>query len=260
MLSRGLSPRTVLHAHRIVHSALAHAVKTAMLVRNVAEAVTPPRPESKELNTLSPEDVGRFLTAIQDNPYRAVFTTLLYTGARRSEVLALCWKDVDPIMGTISIRRTLQVLKGGKIVYGEPKSARGRRQIAMSPSPAIVLREHREFMEPITGPLADAGLVFTWEDGRPMLPDSISHSFAKVVRRLGLGGVRLHDLRHTHASLMLREGVHPKVVQERLGHSTISVTLDTYSHTTPGLQAAAAETFDKALAGAVPVNGVVDKN
>ena len=146
------------------------------------------------------------------------------------------------------------------VVYGEPKSARGRRQIAMSPSLAIVLREHREFMEPITGPLADAGLVFTWEGGRPMLPDSISHSFAKVVRRLGLGGVRLHDLRHTHASLMLREGVHPKVVQERLGHSTISVTLDTYSHTTPGLQAAAAETFDKALAGAVPVNGVVDKN
>ena len=105
----------------------------------------------------------------------------------------------------------------------------------------------------------DDGLVFSHLNGSPYLPDSVSHAFTKIARRAGLKGVRFHDLRHTHASLMLRQIVHPKVVQESLGHSTIAITLDTYSHVTPGLQEAAALKFDKELADTPPANGPVDK-
>ena len=129
----------------------------------------------------------------------------------------------------------------------------------MPPSLAIELREHHECMEQLRGPLNNNDLVFTWEDGRPMLPDSITHAFKRIARRLGLDGIRLHDLRHSHATLMLEQGIHPKVVSERLGHANINITLDIYSHVMPGIQQAAAETFDKALSQALPGNGAVDK-
>ena len=111
----------------------------------------------------------------------------------------------------------------------------------------------------IGGSLADDTLVFSHVDGSPYLPDTISHAFTKAAKRAGLKDVRLHDLRHAHASLMLRQGVHPKIVSERLGHSSISITLDTYSHVMPGIQAAAALAFEQELAGAMAVNGSVDK-
>jgi len=120
--------------------------------------------------------------------------------------------------------------------------------VSLSPSTAIVLREHRELQEKMQQSLGltltDEDLVFCQIDGKPLLPDSITHAWMKLARRTGMKGIRLHDARHTHASLMLKQGIHPKIVQERLGHSSIQITLDTYSHVAPGLQQAAANRFD----------------
>ena len=123
--------------------------------------------------------------------------------------------------------------------------------VSLSPSTALLLREHKDrqstqrFM--LGKPLEDDDLVFSDHEGKPLLPDTVSHAWVKLMKRIGLEGIRFHDARHSHASLMLKQGVHPKVVQERLGHATISTTLDLYSHVAPGLQQAAAEGFDKVL-------------
>ena len=259
LLALGLSATTTRHAHAVIRRALAEGVRTGRLGRNVALATQPPRSKRREMSTLSVDEVRRFLTAAQDSPYYAPFVTLLWTGARRGEVLALRWRDIDLLLGTISITRSMYVTKGAKKAFEEPKSQTGRRQVAMPPSLAIELREHHKRMEQLRGPLNDNDLVFTWEDGRPMLPDSITHAFKRIALRLGLDGIRLHDLRHSHATLMLEQGIHPKVVSERLGHANISITLDIYSHVMPGIQQAAAETFDQALSQALPGNGAVDK-
>jgi integrase len=211
------------------------------------------------MSTLSVDDVRRFLTAAKDSPYYAPFVTLLWTGARRGEVLALRWLDIDLLLGTISITRSMYVARGAKIAFEEPKSQMGRRQVAMPPSLAIVLREHHKRMEQLRGPLNDKDLVFTWEDGRPMLPDSVTRAFKRIARRLGLDGIHLHSSRHSHAILMLEQGINPKRVSERLGQANIGITLDIYSHIMPGIQQAAAETLDKALANALLANGSVDK-
>lgn len=131
----------------------------------------------------------------------------------------------------------------------QPKTAKGRRLVALAPSSVAVLREHRAEQEKLRQSLgmtlSDDDLVFSQIDGKPLLPDSVSHAWRNLARRTGLKGIRLHDARHTHASLMLKQGIHPKIVQERLGHATIAITLDTYSHIVPGLQEAAAAGFDK---------------
>jgi len=255
----GLSARSVLHHHRVLSEALTHAVKWGLVGRNVAEAVDPPRPTRKEMATLDAAGVQRLLEAAQGTPYHAALHLAIYSGMRRSELCGLRWQDVDLALGTASVCQVLHVLRGGRRVFMEPKSAKGRRLIALSPAAVLALRAHRERVEAdyakMEKPLAPSDLVFAWADGSPMLPDTLTHGYEKIAKRAGIYGVvRLHDLRHTHASLMLRQGVHPKIVQERLGHSTISVTLDTYSHVTPGLQEQAALRFEQELATAQPVS------
>ncbi|MFH1141149.1 MAG: site-specific integrase [Chloroflexota bacterium] len=247
-----VSARTVLHIHRILQEGLDYAVKLAYISRNPCKAVTPPRPERKEMRAMSPQEANAVLEAARATPYYALFHTALYTGLRRSELLGLQVGNVDLTLGIIHVVRAMHVLKGGKVVYTEPKSAKGRRAVALTPSNAVVLRDHLAKLESnmidLGVAFTDATPVFSWPDGRPMLPNGVSVAWRRLVRGLGLRGVRLHDARHTHASFMLAQGVHPKIVQERLGHSTIAITLDTYSHVAPGLQAAAALAFDKMLA------------
>lgn len=168
---------------------------------------------------------------------------------RRSELLALRWYDIDLLLCQLYVTRTLHRLGNGEIVYRAPKTAKGRRMIALSPSTALILREHKEKQEAtriqLGIPLKDDDLVFSQFDGKPLLLDTVTHTWIKLVRRIGLQGIRLHDARHSHASLMLKAGIHPKIVQERLGHASIQITLDTYSHVAPGLQEAAAARFDE---------------
>jgi len=149
------------------------------------------------------------------------------------------------------VSRSLHHLRNGEIIFQAPKTAKGRRMVSLSPSVALLLQEHKDKQAAqrpmVQTPLKEDDLVFSGLEGKPLLPDTISYAWTKLVERTGHDGIRLHDARHTHASLMLKQGVHPKVVQERLGHATISTTLDLYSHASPGLQQEAAESFGKML-------------
>ena len=247
----GLSPKTVRHHHVTLHDALEHAVKMGLLNRNVGDAVSPPRCQRSQWQTLSELDISTFLEAAKGTPYYVLFYLALFTGMRRSELLALRWCDVDLLLCQAHITRTLHHLRTGEIVIRVPKSTKGRRMVSLSPSTALLLQEHRDKQEAqgamLGVPLKDDDLVFSDLEGKPLLPDTVTHAWVKLVRRTGLKGIRLHDARHTHASLMLKQGVHPKIVQERLGHASIQITLNTYSHIAPGLQQAAAEGFDKMI-------------
>jgi integrase len=250
-LASGLSAKTVRHHYVTLHTALSHAVKHGTLGRNPCDTVTPPRPRTPEMRVLDWEGIARVLEASRATDYHALFHFLLDTGARRSESLALRWSDVDLLLCQVSINRSLHQLRDRSIVFRPPKTARSTRMIALTPSLALVLREHREQQEAIKATLglvpAEDDLVFSHHDGSPYLPDTITHAWLKLVRRLGLEGVRLHDARHTHATVLLKGNVSPKVVSERLGHSTVSLTLDVYSHVIPGLQEAAAARLDVLL-------------
>jgi len=249
-----LSPVTVRQHHMALHRALHMAVKWGLISRNPADAIDPPRCQRPEMHIMNEGDIHAFLEAAKSTPYYALFYLALFTGMRRSELLALRWEDLDLIMGQISVNRSLHHLRDKSLVFRTPKTAKGRRTIALPPSAILVLEEHREkqvAIRLILGTrLEDGDLVFSRPDGQPLLPDTVSHAWTKLALRTGLTGVRLHDARHSHASLMLKQGIHPKIVQERLGHASIQVTLDTYSHVAPGLQEAAALRFDEALTAA----------
>jgi len=252
-----LSPQTVRYCHSLLAEALGYAVKMGLLSRNVAQATEAPRADHKVMPTLAPEDVPRFLEAAQESPYYTLFYLLLHTGLRRGEALALKWKNVDLGLASLGISAYLSVVEAayklnGTYVIKEPKTSHSRRRIALPPSLGLVLRQHKagqEAQRALLGkPLTDNDFVFAHPDGSPLDPSTVSHAFNKVMRKAGLPHIRLHDLRHTHASLLLQAGVHPKIVQERLGHSSIRVTLDTYSHVIGGLQEVAAQRFDDLLA------------
>jgi len=221
-----------------------------LLGRNVAEAVDPPRVERTSWETLAPEDVSKFLEAAERTPYYELFNTALYTGMRLGELLGLRWCDVDLDTASLSVVQALYK-RSGVCKMIEPKSSHSRRRIALSPSLALLLRQYKVDQQALRiylgEPLADSALVFSHPDGKPLDPGVVSHTFAKVLKKAGLPHIRFHDLRHTHATLLLKAGVHAKIVSERLGHANISITLDTYSHVLPGLQERAAEQFDEML-------------
>jgi len=252
-LKSGLGNRTVQLIHVTLHKALKNAVKTGLIIRNAAEAVEAPKIQRKEMRVMNESDIHIFLEYAKGTPYYALFYTSLFTGMRRAELLALRWSDIDLSLCQLSVTRSMQYANDAdsqkRISFKEPKTSKSRRLIALSPSTAIVLKEHKEKQNELRESLdypasSDNDLVFSHYDGSPLLPNSITHAWIKLVRRCGLKGIRLHDARHTHASLLLKQGVHPKIVQERLGHGSIQITLDTYSHVAPGLQQAAANKFD----------------
>ncbi|MFC1866440.1 tyrosine-type recombinase/integrase, partial [Chloroflexota bacterium] len=247
--TQGLSNQTVRHHHTALHRALQMALEWDLLSRNPADAARPPRVHIAEIQTWDEDDMTKFFEVAKNSPYYAVFYTALFTGMRRSELLALQWSDIILLLCQVHVSRSLHVLKGGNIVFGSPKTAKGRRMIALTPSNTSVLREHqeRQISERIfLGiPVKHDDFVFSHIDGSPLLPGTVSHAWIKLVHTPGVKPIRLHDARHTHASIMLKQGIHPKVVQERLGHSSIQITLDTYSHITPGIQEAAATRFDE---------------
>ena len=251
-LSSGLSAQTVRHHHTCLHKALQTAMEWGLLARNPADAVTPPRAKVIEMKTWGEGDIATFLNAALDTPYFAILHTAIFTGMRRSELLALRWCDVNLALCQVYVTRSLHVLTGGKVIIAQPKSAKAKRMIALSPLSVSVLSQQREKQVQdravLGAPLKDDDPVFSKPDGRPFLPNTVTHAWIKLVRRTGLNPIRLHDARHSHASIMLKQGTHPKVVQERLGHASIQITLDTYSHVAPGIQEAAAARFDQAFA------------
>jgi integrase len=251
-LDAGLSASTVHKMHDILRRGLAQAVKWHLLPRNVADVVKPPRPVPTEMVALSADDTRRLLEAAGEYRLEALYILAVHTGMRQGEMLALRWQDVDMENAVVSVRRTL-TRNGGKVAFGEPKTKKSRRSIRLTPQAVEALRSHLERqlrdMEILGDRYQDQGLVFTTDTGGPINPSNLrQRSFAALLKRAGLRHMRFHDLRHTCATLLLSRGVHPKFVQELLGHATIAITLDTYSHVMPSMGDATAKAMEDALA------------
>ena len=247
----GLAARTVVHHHRVLREALSHAVKWGLVGRNVADAVDPPRAVNKEMKALDSAGVLRLLDAARGTIYFPLINLATFTGMRRSELLGLRWLDLNLSRGTVSIAQVLHCLPGGRIVFEQPKTARSKRLVKLSHETTLALRAYRDTVEADLEQVGDSisgdRLLFSQINGAPLLPNTVTHAFAKIARRAGLEGFTFHSLRHTHASIMLQQGVSSKTVAERLGHSTVVITLDTYSHLTPGVKEDAADRFEEAL-------------
>ncbi|MFC1981058.1 tyrosine-type recombinase/integrase [Chloroflexota bacterium] len=209
-LSGGLSAQTVRNQHTCLHKALQTAVEWGLLARNPADAVRIPRAQGIEMQTWDEYNMFTFLEAAKSTRYFALFHTALFTGMRRSELLGLRWCDLDLLLCKVYVTRSLHVVKGGQVVIRQPKTAKGKRMIDLTPLAASVLREHREKQSlehaMLSKPLTDDDLVFSDLEGKPLLPNTVSHNWTKLVRRIGIKPIRLHDARHSHASLMLKQG------------------------------------------------------
>ena len=235
--NKGLSAGTICYHHAVIHVALKTAVKRGLLYRNPADAVDPPSTHHKEMKTWTEDQVNVFTEAAKGSRYYVLFYTALFSGMRRSELLGLKWEDVDLMFGQIYVRRSLHHLKDRSYVFTEPKSAKSRRTIALTPSNALLLKDHWEIQtleRSMTGTkLSGTDLVFSDMEGKPLRPNSVTRAWEILAAKCGLPIIRLHDARHTHASLLLKQGAHPKVVQERLGHTTISTTFEVISQHLP---------------------------
>jgi integrase len=242
-----LSPTTVLQHHRVLREALKHAVRWQILARNPADAVQPPRKAQKQFDALSDERSFGIMEEAKGTRLYVPIVVALGTGMRRGEILAVRWKDVDLNSGVLSVRASLEQTSQGVSVK-EPKTAKGRRTVALPAFVVEVLRKHRTEQAKqrlaLGSAFDDQGFVCQVEAGGFWHPDTFTAVYRSFARRHGFQGVRFHDLRHTHATQLLSAGVHPKVVQERLGHSTISITMDIYSHVMPGMQEEAAAKLD----------------
>ena len=251
----GLAPRTLLHVHRVLSEALAQAVRWQIVARNVCQAVEAPQARRTEIRALSPEETRRLLEAAEAKAtaYGDAVILAVHTGLRLGELLGLRWEDVDLERGTVTVRRTLQRLPGEGIAYREPKTARSQRTMPLGPTALETLRHlrRRQLEERLAvGPAyQDRGAVLSTTLGTPLDGGNLRRAFYRLVCQAGLTALRFLDLRHTHASLLLARGVHPKVVSERLGHASIAITLDTYSHVLPNLQEEAAHDLDAWLSG-----------
>jgi integrase len=255
----GLSPQTVRWIHVVLHRAFKDAVRWKRLAVNPCDTADPPKASASaapEMTTWNAATLADFLARSHGSgdPYFAAWHVLATTGLRRGEALGLRWADVDLATRRASIRQTVIVVDHC-LAFGTPKTAKGRRQIALDPGTVAVLREHRkrqlEQRVLLGAGWPDHDLVFTLVDGSPVHPERFSREFKRRIDRWKLPHIRLHDLRHTWATLALQAGVHPKVVSERLGHAGVAITLDTYSHVTPDMQADAAATVADIIGGAL---------
>jgi integrase len=251
LLAKGLAPRTVQYAHAVLHRALDQAVRWNLIVRNPTDAVDAPRPQRKEIAVLNAEQAQRFLDAAKGDRLHALYVLALMTGMRQGELLGLRWQDVDLGAGSVSVRRTLVRTSQGWS-WAEPKTAKGRRTVALPAIAVEALRQHRikQLEERLRAGSIwdDHDLVFPNHTGKPLERQNVvKRSFRPLLNRAGLPANRL---RHSAATLLLLLGEHPKVVQERLGHSTIGVTMDTYSHVLPDMQRKAADRLDTLFAAA----------
>jgi integrase len=237
-LDTGLAPATVRKIHSTLHKALGVAVSDGLVPRNAA-AVKAPRPAPEEMRPLSEQQARVFLEAAAGSDFEALYVLAITTGLRRGELLGLRWEDADLERSTLRVGRAL-VRERGTHKVGETKTKRDRRQDDLTPRTVKALRAHRkrqlEEKIKLAGLYEDRGLIFTTRTGAPVKPENlIKRDFKPLLTRTGLPEIRFHDLRHTCATLLLGRGVHPKLVQELLGHATIAMTLDTYSHYLPSM-------------------------
>jgi integrase len=247
-----LASKTVRNIHGELHTALKDAVRRGYVPRNVAATVDLPKGMAPEMQVWSPAQLRAFLDHARQDRLYAAWLLFATTGMRRGEVAGLRWPDVDLDAGRVSPRRP-RVVVNYEVHVSEPKTAKGRRSMALDPATMAALRQHRarQAEERLAmGPRwHDSGLVFTWPDGRPLHPERFTKWFQQLARAAGLPRIRLHDVRHSYATAALSAGIPAKVVSERLGHANIAITMDTYSHVLPGLDAQAAGTVARLILG-----------
>jgi integrase len=254
LLASGLSANTVHHVHICLSKSLTDAMRAdpPLVDRNVCRAVTPPSPGRYEVTVPDIDAIGRILEKSRGTPYGVALHFAAFTGVRRGEVVALKWENVDLDRGVASIVESAQRLQGRGIVVQPTKSAAGHRGIALDPDTVEVLRIHRgqqllNRME-LNGAYDDNGLVFPGPLGKLLDPSALTRNFKKLAKAAGYTGMRLHDLRHGHAAGLMKAGVYPKTIQERLGHHSPAFTLQVYGHVAAGAQAEAANAFASLMA------------
>ena len=250
LLRSGLNPYSVLQVHRLLHRALTHAFHLGLVRTNPTLLVFPPRPRRRPTTALSAEQLLVLLDGTRCDRLHTLWVVLSTAGLRIGEALGLRWQDVDLELGRIAVRQALQRLRGAGLVFVEPKTAASRRAVELTQRATEALRDQRRSqsaMALLTPGWRETGLVFTSLCGGPMEPHQANVELTRALRSLGLPHVRVHDLRHTAATVMLEGGIHPKIVQEMLGHKTIVTTLDTYSHVLPALHGAAIRALDRWL-------------
>jgi integrase len=239
LIQGGLAARTVRQVHMVLRLSLKQAVLWRLIANNPSDAVKPPRAVRKEMRTLSEEEVRRFLAVTSGTRHHSLWIFLVTTGVRLGEALALKWADIDLVEGRATIQRALQRQRGIGMVFVEPKTTKGRRPVHFPQETIAALEDHRNDLGRERQRMAkrwqENDLVFPGPDGRPRDMSYLSFTFHRGLRAAGLQPLRIHDLRHTAATHLLTKHVHPKIVQELLGHSTIAITLDIYSHVLPAL-------------------------
>ncbi|HZR39576.1 MAG TPA: tyrosine-type recombinase/integrase [Ktedonobacteraceae bacterium] len=257
-LKEGLSTTTVISFHNLLHKALDHAVRWSLVAHNVCEKVSPPRRKHFEIQPLNLEQVQQLLAVARGHPQEALFVVALTTGMRRGELLALKWQDINLETGSLQIRRVLSRIPGtfpGKgYVEAEPKTEKSRRSLILTPFALEALKQHR--LQQVEAKLKagsqwqEHDYVFSTSKGTHLNPDQdVRVQLKKLLKKAQLPEIRFHDLRHSAATLLLSMGVHPKIVQEILGHTKIATTLDVYSHVLPTMQQEAMKKLNDALQG-----------
>jgi len=252
---QSLSPRTVQYIHVTLHKALKQAVNDELIPRNATEAVKPPqvRPQVRreEIYPLTPKQVKALLEAACGDRLEALYVLAVMTGLRQGELLGLKWEDVDLESETLQVRRTLTTAKGG-LMLSIPKTKGSRRTVKLTRSAVNALRSHLERqlgeIDRAGSLWRENGLIFASEAGDSLDRRYVTnHRFKPLLKRAGLPTIRFNDLRHTCATLLLGRNVNPKIVSEMLGHASITITLDTYSHVLPNMQGEAAKAMEDAL-------------
>jgi len=250
-LADGLSARSVHHLRAVLRHALNQAVRWDQVPRNVAALVAPPHVPPYETPCLDPAEARAFLNAAASDRLAALYTVALAVGLRQGEALGLQWEDLDLDAGRLTVRHALQRVDG-RLILVEPKTRLSRRTIVLPPFAVAALHKHRkrQLSERLWAGARwqDHGFVFTSTIGTPLDGSNVTHRLQRLLREACLPKQRFHDLRHSAASLLLVQGVHPRVVMEMLGHSQISLTLNTYSHVIPSLQEDAAKRMEELLA------------
>jgi integrase len=239
MMRAGLSARTVQYLHSVLHRALGQAARRGLVIRNVADLVDPPRVRRREMTVLNIAQSQAFIREAASSPHEALYVLAISSGMRQGELLGLRWSDVDLDRGYLSVTHTLE-RSGPNAVFGEPKTSASRRRVRLTDRAIEALRRHRSVQAEIRlragAAWRDLDLVFTNGTGGPLdAHNLVRRDFGRLLERAGLTPIRFHDLRHTAATLLLTKGIHPKVVADMLGHSSVAVTLDTYSHVLEGL-------------------------
>lgn len=249
-LAAGLSPKTIRYVHQVLRSALGVAKRWELVDRNVATLVDPPRAKRAQIRPLEPVDARRFLESVRGDRLEALYSVALALGLRQGEALGLRWQDIDLEAGVLKVRNQLQRIDT-KLILVEPKTDRSRRTLVVPQSIVERLREHakRQLAEKLWAGSrwVENDLVFPNRYGGPLQARRVIDEFHKALDKAGLPRIRFHDLRHSCATLLLVQGVSPRVVMDILGHSEIAMTMNTYSHVVPELQRDAAERMESVL-------------